>query len=378
MSPALPPSSARGDAANATVRSETSSESLRFPRVQITGSTNAQLARIADASVKLAALGPRLATLAGEMEQQAQLQAQRAATIATTMDALSRDLELAVAELRASSGQMHTVLRTVERIADHTRLLSINASIEAARAGEHGRAFGVVVDEVQRLADSSGENTKLIEERMSEIDTSVMRVAAVTVDNPDASSGEAARTVASVNHEVRGMAESANQQLGSAASVHSMGDQINGLTESLLLTVGKFRFEAHGQAQAAVQRLLPELVRGIGSRIQLERSIEKWLEGNSYFELGYITDAAGVQLTDNLVSREGRVSHDSAGLGRDWSSRPWFREALQHRSVASTDVYRSAATRDFCFTVTAALHDPEGNLIGVFGSDVNFQKLISQ
>jgi len=328
--------------------------------------------------VKLAALGPRLAALAGEMEKQAQLQAQRAATIATTTNALSRDLELAVAELRASSGQMHTVLRTVERIADHTRLLSINASIEAARAGEHGRAFAVVVDEVQRLADSSGENTKQIEERMREIDTSVTRVAAVTVDHAETASGEPSRTVASVNHEVRGMAESANQQLGSAATVHAMGDQINGLTESLLLTVGKFRFEAHGRAQTAVQRLLPELVRGISSRIQLERAIEKWLEGNPYFELGYITDPRGVQLTDNLASRDGRVTHDPAGLGRDWSDRPWFREALQHRSVASTDVYRSTATLDFCFTVTAALHDEEGDLIGVFGSDVNFQKLVNQ
>jgi methyl-accepting chemotaxis protein len=346
--------------------------------VQTTGSTNAQLGRIAESSVKLAALGPRLATLAGEMEKQAQLQAQRAATIASTMDALSRDLELAVTELRASSAQMHTVLHTVERIADHTRLLSINASIEAARAGEHGRAFAVVVDEVQRLADSSGENTKHIEQRMQEIDASVTRVAAVTVEGGETTAGENARTVASVNHEVRGMADSATQQLGSAASVHSMGDQINGLTESLLLTVGKFRFEAHGRAQAAVQRLLPELVRAISSRVQLERAIERWLEGNPYFELGYITDAAGVQLTDNLASREGRVSHDPAGLGRDWSDRPWFREALQHRSVACTDVYRSTATRDFCFTVTATLNDADGELIGVFGADVNFQKLVNQ
>src|SRR5665213_2038373 len=94
-----------------------------------------RLGRIAQAAIELAALGPRLAGVAAEMETQARTQASRAVKIASTMGGLARDLEKAVAELRASSGHMHRALETVDHIADHTRLLSINASIEAARAG---------------------------------------------------------------------------------------------------------------------------------------------------------------------------------------------------------------------------------------------------
>jgi hypothetical protein len=364
-------------------RRKPTSESLISPAAAAAvgtplSSAPAQLNRIAQASVTLAALGPRLAAFASEMESQARIQATRAGTISATMDAVAQDLEKAVSELRGSSDQLQDTLKAVERIADHTRILSINASIEAARAGEQGRAFAVVVDEVKRLAENSGQSTRLINDRMQEIGGCVTRVASVTrVDSPGASTGET-RTVVTVNREVRGMADSASEQLKSASSVHSMGNQINELTESLLLAVGKFRFEAHARAQRAIEQLVPSLIKHMPRQAHLEHALDPFLRAHPYFELGYVTDASGRQIIDNLISRDGFITADSAGFGRHWADRPWFRSALATSGACSTDVYRSAATGDYCFTIALALRNSAGALLGVLACDVNFQRLVSE
>jgi CHASE3 domain sensor protein len=81
-------------------------------------------------------------------------------------------------ELGKKSQEIGAVLDIVSELAEQTNILAINATIEAAGAGEAGLRFGVVADEIRKLADRVGGSTKeirtLIDDVRSAVNTTVM------------------------------------------------------------------------------------------------------------------------------------------------------------------------------------------------------------
>jgi methyl-accepting chemotaxis protein len=94
---------------------------------------------------------------------------------------IRRQMDLVVEHMLGlgdKSQQIGLVLDIVSELAEQTNILAINATIEAAGAGDAGQRFGVVAEEIRRLADRVTESTKeirtLIDDVRGAVNTTVM------------------------------------------------------------------------------------------------------------------------------------------------------------------------------------------------------------
>jgi len=68
------------------------------------------------------------------------------------------------------------MVKDIEKIALQTRMISINAAIESARAGEHGKAFAMVAQEIQKLAQSSNDSAQMTKEASLQAGVAIVSV----------------------------------------------------------------------------------------------------------------------------------------------------------------------------------------------------------
>jgi twitching motility protein PilJ len=82
-----------------------------------------------------------------------------------------QDTAKRIKRLGESSQEIGEITELISDITEQTNVLALNAAIQAASAGEAGRGFSVVAEEVQRLAERSGDATKQIAALVKTIQT---------------------------------------------------------------------------------------------------------------------------------------------------------------------------------------------------------------
>jgi methyl-accepting chemotaxis protein len=120
--------------------------------------TNAALETMLVRADRIAAGAEEVQALAGSIKTKAsdrRSALERSMNILYNVRTIVRMAAEQVQSLNATVGDINKFIGTVGRIADQTNLLSLNAAIEAARAGDAGRGFGVVADEIRKLADQA-------------------------------------------------------------------------------------------------------------------------------------------------------------------------------------------------------------------------------
>jgi hypothetical protein len=99
--------------------------------------------------------------------------ANSASNIASAVAELFNSSENAQKEL----GTIGEVIDLIKQISDQTRLLSLNAAIESARAGDAGKGFGVVANEIKKLALGTAGNVSEISKKLMSISHAVEAIA---------------------------------------------------------------------------------------------------------------------------------------------------------------------------------------------------------
>ncbi len=134
------------------------------------------------------------------------------------MAAVTRGLAEMSQESQRRTKDTGQVLTLIRNVAGQTNLLGLNAAIEAARVGEAGRGFGVVAEEIRKLATSSSESIQKIDGILKAVETDSGR----TYEEIQRISGN----LAQVAQAVSGIAEAVQEAL-------SVAQQLDGLANDL-------------------------------------------------------------------------------------------------------------------------------------------------
>ncbi len=142
-----------------SVSSSTEQMSQNMAQVSLAAEAVASNAVEVEGSIR--DISDAMATIRGNTEKAATVSRQGAEK-ATPVQQLLR-------ELTESAEATGKIVALIQKVADQTNLLSLNASIEAASAGDAGKGFAVVANEVKDLARETTEATKKIELQISDM-----------------------------------------------------------------------------------------------------------------------------------------------------------------------------------------------------------------
>lgn len=165
------------------------------------------------------------------------------------VDALAQvaTTDAAIRVLSQLGAEIGSMIETISRLAQQTRMVALNAKIEAVHAGVHGRAFAAVAEEVKALAKDSALAADKITDHIEAIGRAVSG-AANAMCAANAGVGRITALVdeiATAVQEQRGQAEVVNTYVGEAvASVESIGLHIDHAGEVLGAVVTQIRSAA--------------------------------------------------------------------------------------------------------------------------------------
>lgn len=157
-------------------------------------------------------------------------------------------------------------------------------------------------------------------------------------------------------------------------------DELMKLTRKYLPEIFKTEFE---MLEEKSEKMALELVEEYSNRAEIMSMdpekittvLEEIVSNNQFLQMAYVTDAEGVQITENVAQPWIEKAKEISRKGDDRSSRPWFAIIIKEGKSSLTDYYISKTTEELCITASAPITNSNGEFVGVLAMDFNFSNL---
>ncbi|GAB2676299.1 methyl-accepting chemotaxis protein [Paenibacillus thermoaerophilus] len=320
-----------------------------------------------------------------------------------------------VSEFVSHASRIEEINRFLREVVSQTSLLALNASIEAAHAGEAGRGFGVVAQEIRRLAEQSHgaveQSSKLlasieqgvgqveravrdertavlqgmaemqaVKDRMDLIFQRTLRVHDLVASVEQASLSQSKLTAGSAelleqvvaavggNQElVDGTVKLMDRQRGQIGKLQDISGNLQQASGELVQSIQAFGADASEHRLSMSREEMVRLIRGIAGR---EGLLKLDPDGHAAILRQYKREHAQIEaIWSNRDDGTFIFSEPAAGL-LNAKRREWWIRAMEGELYIS-EIYVSAITKRPCLTVSLAITGGNGERIGVVGIDLS-------
>ena len=261
---------------------------------ELLATSTEQLREIRDTGESVLQMAGRINEVSAQAQRTAQVAKQSLQAAETGLSAVQnsiggmnairdqiQDTSKRIKRLGESSQEIGEITELIGDITEQTNVLALNAAIQAASAGEAGRGFSVVAEEVQRLAERSGDATKQI----------AVLVRTIQTDTQEA--------VAAMERSTHGVVEGAKLSDAAGAALND----IDRVTRQLSDLIAQISEQALQGGRIGQRRRLEHPAHLRGDRTDRRRHALDRADGARAVAHGRGTEAIGVAIQGRLKTR---------------------------------------------------------------------------